>query len=105
MPFNSFEDIEKSLVADHTFYDKETIVAQLALVIEKLYKESEALFWQKMYVIDIKEDKIRKALLLPDYATAIATMVYDRQYAKMLSRKNSSFNKPSNQLDDPDLKW
>lgn len=80
--------------------EKERIVQALSFAVRDwLDYRTEELF-SKLYRLDVRESDIKLALGSENIAHALATLIYNRQEEKIISRKNN----PPNRAPE-DLKW
>ncbi len=80
--------------------DRDTIINALSIVVSDwLEYRAEELF-SKLYRLDVLEKDIKAALGKQDIPKEIATLIYERQFQKILSRKEN----PASEAPD-DLKW
>lgn len=80
---------------------KEHIIQMLALRLTQILDQGPERFYQLMYRLDISEQKLNAVLQEPDVAIQIATLIYERQLQKIISRHQY----PKDQDIDPELRW
>src|SRR5947208_92244 len=80
---------------------EETVRAALAQRVTQLLGKDPEAFFQLMYRLDISERKLHDALQENDASAAVAGLIWERQWEKLVQR---SRNKPP-KADDPELQW
>jgi hypothetical protein len=96
-----FAQIEQNI--NSKAFTKDEIIQQLELKVSELITNSCENFLQLMYRLDIAETKLEEALTDPDKGIPnIASMIYDRQLEKMLSRRATNSSKKTG---DAELEW
>lgn len=80
----------------------ETIIEQLAIRVAQLIEKGPDSFFQMMYRLDISERKLAALRGMPDMASGIAKLIFERQLQKIKSRAHFSNHQHD---EDPDLKW
>lgn len=80
---------------------KEHIIHMLALRLTQILDQGPERFYQLMYRLDISEKKLNAVLQEPDVAIQIATLIYDRQLQKVVSRHQHAKDTDI----DPELRW
>lgn len=80
---------------------KEHIIHMLALRLTQILDQGPERFYQLMYRLDISEKKLNAVLQEPDVAIQIATLIYDRQLQKVVSRQQHAKDTDI----DPELRW
>jgi hypothetical protein len=73
----------------------------LALRLTQILDQGPERFYQLMYRLDISEKKLNAVLQEPDVAIQIATLIYDRQLQKVVSRQQHAKDTDI----DPELRW
>lgn len=81
---------------------KDSIIEELEIKVSQLLHQNAESFFQFMYRLDISEKKLKAAIEQNENTVrAIASLIYDRQYEKLRSRKENKTPPPV----DNDLSW
>ncbi len=80
---------------------REQIIAALSFRIDKMMAGNPDQLFSLLYRLDISEAKIKSALATEhDVSKKIATLIYERQSEKIISRRHFKSNRP-----EDDLAW